>query len=317
MRFSTVAAITATLVAASGVAGCGGSSSSSSSGLAAKALAPEKQGAGGGAAFGDVAGQSVAVAGAGKAQHASLRSHDGLPQMPSTVIKTGRLSIRLGHDGLSKAIDRSQQVVDSYGGFISSSNISSGKHETSTIVLRVPAARFDAAMRQLRAPGLGAVRSEQVSGEDVGQQLVDLSARARNLRAQSRALIRLMNQAVTVSDTIKIQNELFDIQGQIEELEGRLRYLHDQADMSTITMLLAPPAAVHHHHGQATAIGSALRRSWQRATDVVTAVIVGAGVVIPIALLALVTLLAAWRVWPPFRRRIAAAGAKPDPSAAD
>ena len=67
MRFSTVAAITATLVAASGVAGCGGSSSSSSSGLATKALAPEKQGAGGGAAFGDVAGQAVAVAGPGKA----------------------------------------------------------------------------------------------------------------------------------------------------------------------------------------------------------------------------------------------------------
>ena len=57
-------------------------------------------------------------------------------------------------------------------------------------------------------------------------------------------------------------------------------------------MLLAQPAAAHHHHGQATAIGSALRRSWQRATDVVTAVIVGAGVVIPVALLALVALLA-------------------------
>ena len=311
MRFSTVAAITATLVAASGVAGCGGSSSGSSSGAATLAPAAEKHGAaGGGAAFGDVSGQADALAGPGKApQNASLRSHDGLPQMPSTVIKTGRLSIRLGHDGLSKAIDRAQQVVDSYGGFISSSNISSGKHETSTIVLRVPAARFDAAMRQLRAPGLGAVRSEQVSGEDVGQQLVDLSARARNLRAQSRALIRLMNQAVTVSDTIKIQNELFDIQGQIEELEGRLRYLHDQADMSTITMLLAQPAAAHHHHGQATAIGSALRRSWQRATDVVTAVIVGAGVVIPVALLALVALLAGRWLLPAVRRRTSPASA--------
>ena len=54
-----------------------------------------------------VSGQAVAVAGPGKApQHASQRSHDGLPQMPSTVIKTGRLSIRLGHDDLGKAIDR-------------------------------------------------------------------------------------------------------------------------------------------------------------------------------------------------------------------
>ena len=299
MRFSTVAAITAVLVAASGVAGCSGSSSSSGT----TAPGPEERAVGsmsgsGGAVAGD------AVASPGKAAHtAAVSTSKALPQMPSTVIKTGRLSIRLGRGDLSKAVDRANLVVARYGGFISSSNISSGRHASSTIVLRVPADRFGQAMTDLSGPGIGSVRSQQVSGEDVGQQFVDLSARARNLRAQSRALIRLMNQAVTVGDTIKIQNELFDIQGQIEELDGRLRYLHDQADMSTITMLLAQPAAAPHHLGHATAIGSALRRSWQRATDVVTAVIVGAGVVIPVALLALVALLAAGRLLPVVRRR--------------
>ena len=299
MRFSTVAAITAVLVAASGAAGCSGSSSSSGT----TAPGPEKRAVGsmsgsGGAVAGD------AVASPGKAAHtAAVSTSKALPQMPSTVIKTGRLSIRLGRGDLSKAVDRANLVVARYGGFISSSNISSGRHASSTIVLRVPADRFGQAMTDLSGPGIGSVRSQQVSGEDVGQQFVDLSARARNLRAQSRALIRLMNQAVTVGDTIKIQNELFDIQGQIEELDGRLRYLHDQADMSTITMLLAQPAAAPHHPGHATAIGSALRRSWQRATDVVTAVIVGAGVVIPVALLALVALLAAGRLLPVVRRR--------------
>jgi len=299
MRFSTVAAITAVLVAASGVAGCSGSSSSSGT----TAPGPEERAVGsmsgsGGAVAGD------AVASPGKAAHtAAVSTSKALPQMPSTVIKTGRLSIRLGRGDLSKAVDRANLVVARYGGFISSSNISSGRHASSTIVLRVPADRFGQAMTDLSGPGIGSVRSQQVSGEDVGQQFVDLSARARNLRAQSRALIRLMNQAVTVGDTIKIQNELFDIQGQIEELDGRLRYLHDQADMSTITMLLAQPAAAPHYPGHATAIGSALRRSWQRATDVVTAVIVGAGVVIPVALLALVALLAAGRLLPVVRRR--------------
>jgi len=299
MRFSTVAAITAVLVAASGVAGCSGSSSSSGT----TAPGPEERAVGsmsgsGGAVAGD------AVASPGKAAHtAAVSTSKALPQMPSTVIKTGRLSIRLGRGDLSKAVDRANLVVARYGGFISSSNISSGRHASSTIVLRVPADRFGQAMTDLSGPGIGSVRSQQVSGEDVGQQFVDLSARARNLRAQSRALIRLMNQAVTVGDTIKIQNELFDIQGQIEELDGRLRYLHDQADMSTITMLLAQPAAAPHHPGHATAIGSALRRSWQRATDVVSAVIVGAGVVIPVALLALVALLAAGRLLPVVRRR--------------
>jgi len=299
MRFSTVAAITAVLVAASGVAGCSGSSSSSGT----TAPGPEKRAVGSmSGSGGAVAGDAVAVPG-NAAHTAAVSTSRALPQMPSTVIKAGRLSIRLGHGDLGKAVDRANLVVARYGGFISSSNISSGRHESSTIVLRVPADRFDQAMTDLTGPGIGSVRSQQVSGEDVGQQFVDLSARERNLRAQSRALIRLMNQAVTVSDTIKIQNELFDIQGQIEELEGRLRYLHDQADMSTITMLLAQPAAAPHHPGHATAIGSALRRSWQRATDVVTAVIVGAGVVIPVALLALIALLAARWLLPVVRRR--------------
>jgi hypothetical protein len=46
-------------------------------------------------------------------------------------------------------------------------------------------------------------------------------------------------------------------------------------------------------------------------------VIAGAGLVIPVAVLGLLALLAAWRVWPPLHRRIAAAAAKPDPTAAD
>jgi len=310
MRFSTVAAITVVLAAASGVAGCSGSSSSSGT----TAPGPEKRAVGSMSSSGGgiVAGDAAAAPG-NIAHPADVSTQRSLPQMPSTVIKTGQLSIRLGHGDLGKAVRRANLVVARYGGFISSSNISSGRHESSTIVLRVPAERFDQAMTDLTGPGIGSVRSQQVSGEDVGQQFVDLSARARNLRAQSRALIRLMNQAVTVGDTIKIQNELFNIQGQIEELDGRLRYLHDQADMSTITMLLAQPAAAPHHPGHATAIGSALRRSWQRATDVVTAVIVGAGVVIPVALLALVALLAARWLLPAVRGRTSHAIETPAP----
>jgi len=310
MRFSTVAAITVVLAAASGVAGCSGSSSSSGT----TAPGPEKRAVGSMSSSGGgiVAGDAAAAPG-NIAHPADVSTQRSLPQMPSTVIKTGQLSIRLGHGDLGKAVRRADLVVARYGGFISSSNISSGRHASSTIVMRVPAERFDQAMTDLTGPGIGSVRSQQVSGEDVGQQFVDLSARARNLRAQSRALIRLMNQAVTVGDTIKIQNELFNIQGQIEELDGRLRYLHDQADMSTITMLLAQPAAAHHHAGHATAIGSALRRSWQRATDVVTAVIVGAGVVIPVALLALVALLAARWLLPAVRGRTSHAIETPAP----
>jgi hypothetical protein len=173
----------------------------------------------GGSAGGIAAGDAVSPAATGKVpQDAAVSTDRALPRMPSTVIKTGRLSIRLGHGDLGKAVNRANLVIARYGGFISSSTISSGRHESSTIVLRVPADRFDRAMSHLGAPGI-------------------------------------------------------------------------------------------HHHGQPTAIGSALRRSWQRATDVVNAVIVGAGLVIPVALLALAALLAGRRLLPAVRRRTSPAPA--------
>src|SRR3954453_8970080 len=137
MRFSTGAARTAVLVAASGVAGCGGSSSGSST----AAPQPQKQAPGGaterpgGAAPGD----ALAATATGTAPHDAAVSTDrALPRMPSTVIKTGRLSIRLRQSDLGKACNRHNLDLARYGRFISSSTLSSGRHDSSTIVLRVP-----------------------------------------------------------------------------------------------------------------------------------------------------------------------------------
>ena len=45
--------------------------------------------------------------------------------------------------------------------------------------------------------------------------------------------------------------------------------------------------------------------------------IAAAGLVIPIALLAGAALFAAWRLWPPVRRRIAATASEPEPRASE
>ena len=44
--------------------------------------------------------------------------------------------------------------------------------------LRIPAKRFDLAMDQLRA--LGTVKTDQVTGEDVTAEFIDLQARLRH-----------------------------------------------------------------------------------------------------------------------------------------
>ena len=80
------------------------------------------------------------------------------------------------------------------------------------------------------------------------------------------------------------------MQLEIERLTGRLRYLNDQADMSTISVSFFESGAAP---GKPTL--GVLQRAWERAVDVslavVSAVIVGTGFVVPIGLLLAVAYL--------------------------
>lgn len=305
MRARTVGLITAAALAAGGCAGASSSGGSSAGGGGAEA-APATHSA-----------KALETLSPGTATGSSTRSvgvQDAnvtvtkleLPKQRSTIIKTGRLSLRLSGPAFAGVVPAVDAIATTYGGYTLSTESSGTKHRSATIVLRVPAAFFDRAMNDLRGVGHGTVLADIRSGQDVGQEFVDLGARARNLRAQSRALVRLMDRAVSVQDTIRVQNELFQVQGQLEEIEGRLRYLHDQADMSTITVSLTQQGtAHHHHHSPPTAIGSAIRRGWDLAVGVVSAVIVAAGVIIPVALLVGAALLIGLRLAPSIRRWVA------------
>ena len=320
MRMQVMAAVV--VVGALTAAGCGGSSGSEagSGGGNVPHGAPAKLSA----ALPSAVANGTGSAGAGASAPSRTAMQDAsvvlqkLPSTPSTVIKTGRLAIRLKSGSPADTVNNADQIAGPLGGYVLSSDITNTKPQRATIIMRVPAAAFARAMQELRGMGNGKVLSEQISGEDVGQEFVDLGARERNLLVQAKALRRLMGQATTVTDTIRVQNQLYEIEGQIEEIAGRLRYLHDQADMSTITVTVSAASSAHkHHHGHASAIGGAFRRSWDRAVGVVTAVIAAAGLVIPIALLAGAVLFAAWRLWPPVRRRIAATASEPEPRASE
>lgn len=307
MRARTIGLISAVALAAAttGCAGAGSSGASAGGGGAVRdAQAPAVSKTASGVAAGGAIG---APSHTGAAQDANLTvSKLELPKQRSTIIKTGRLSLRLSGSAIAAAVPAVDSIATQYGGYTLTTESSGTRHRSATIVLRVPAAFFDKAMNNLRSVGHGTVLADVRSGQDVGQEFVDLGARARNLRAQSKALVRLMDRAVSVADTIRVQNELFQVQGQLEQIEGRLRYLHDQADMSTITVSLTQKgAAHHHHHGSPTAIGSALRRGWNLAVGVVSAVIVAAGVIIPVALLLALAVIAGLRVAPALRRWLA------------
>jgi hypothetical protein len=229
------------------------------------------------------------VTGPGKAGDFQLVS------VGAKIIKTASISLEIKDQTFEQ---RSQDVVlvaSRHGGFVTSSRTSGEKRLSGTMVIRVPASQFEVALGELKA--LGKVTGEQIAGEDVTAQFVDLEARLRNWEAQEAVLLKLMAKSTSIEDSLRVQQSLQDVQLAIEEIKGQLRLITDQTDMSTINLSMTERATVV-APDQANAFVRAWRRGLDATVAVFTAILIGVGFLAPLFLIA----LAAGLGWLIFRR---------------
>jgi hypothetical protein len=287
MRSRQIALVVTALAVSTIAAACSGEGDAEQAGGAGKAVrAPEAPTQGSGDEAGGGAGAALATD--ALAQQSALESSSQLPAIGPNVIKTADVSVRVEDEELEEAIRRSMSIAEASGGFVVTTSVEDERRGVGSVTIRVPADSFGRTLAQLE--DLGDVQQEQVSGRDVTQEFVDLQARLRNFAAQETVLLRLMERSVSVADTIRVQSHLQGVQLEIERLRGRIRYLENQTDMSTITVDFAEAGAPASRTGT-------LEKAWERAVDasfaVVSAVIMGAGFVLPIALMIGVGLLIA------------------------
>jgi hypothetical protein len=240
-----------------------------------------------------------------KAAPNALGSLD-LPPPSDAVIKTADIGIRVHKKALDQSWDAVFGIAARFGGYVVSSSQggsvepdrSDETPRSAEIVLRVPARRFNEALRALEGSDVGTVTRRATSGQDVSQEFVDLDSRLRHYRSQETVLLRIMSRARTVGDTIAVQEQLSQVQLQIEEITGRLRYLKDQTGFATISVHLAENGA----RGFGAPEGPSFSKAWSTAVDGLermgTAALIGGTWLAPFALLAL-----AWQATRRWRAR--------------
>jgi hypothetical protein len=113
------------------------------------------------------------------------------------------------------------------GGFLS-------RRDDQAITIRVPAGRFDEAVKRIEK--IGDVLHRNVSAQDVTEEFADLDVRLRNARAIRDRLEILLAKSTKVEESLLIERELGRVAGDIERLEGRMKFLRDRAAYSTITV---------------------------------------------------------------------------------
>ncbi len=233
---------------------------------------------------------------------AGAADYTDTPKLDRMIIKSSYLEIEIGAGEFEDKLFSVSSLAERNGGFVSHSESYAdpeGKISRGRITIRVPAERFDFILNEIK--GLGTVMNLTVSGYDVTEEYVDLEARLRNLQAQEKVLLGLMEEAETVADSIEVQRELSIVQGDIEVLRGRLNYLDDRVSFSTIDVYLMEPQTIMEAPGWGFL--DAIRRGARGAVRVFNGIITTLIVISPVLVLIAIILFIIWAIIRSRKRR--------------
>jgi hypothetical protein len=134
-------------------------------------------------------------------------------------------------------------LANEFGGFVVSSNLyqsftSLGKEvPEATIVIRVPSERLDEALTRIKEGAID-IDYENRSGQDVTSIYVDLQAQLKAKQAAEAKLLEIMDQATRAEDVLAIYLQVQQVQTEIEQLKGQIKYYEESAALSSISVRL-------------------------------------------------------------------------------
>ena len=246
-----------------------------------------------------------------QAEKISLEQADG-SQNPAPapserkIIRNANLTLETA--ATEEAGRKIAKIAEQRGGFVVTSDTQarsdqSGAATGSTVnlVVRVPAAQFDAAVEEIRQTA-SRVLQEKVSGQDVTEEFIDLEAHLKTKKALEVQFLEIMKTARTVSDALEVQTQLAEVRGEIEKLEGRHKFLESQTSLSTVNITLNPPAVfAAGSNGFFHQLGRAFSNGIDAALTVVLFLITAILALLPIMVLIGVPI---WLIFRYFRRKI-------------
>lgn len=175
----------------------------------------------------------VTAAGAGIAQESSAEVK------PIILRSATRRMETVSFDEDSASID---VLVSDYQGWFASRSLygkpfgEGGSGRTLDLSIRIPTETMDDFLLDLKQIGT-TVRITDLS-EDVSLQYYDYETRLNALRAQHERLMELITDAADLSDLIDLEEKLYDVQAQIDFIEGTLRDLDSRVQYAEISVTL-------------------------------------------------------------------------------
>lgn len=148
------------------------------------------------------------------------------------IIKNGEISIQVGD--VKKAQQQLGDILKKNKAYIQKEEYQNkDTAEKISLVIRVPHQEFDELINSF-SDGIGSITSKNISTNDVTEEYTDVSIRLANKKIYLEKYRNMLKTAATTKDILEIQENIRELEDEIDTSEGRLRFIDDRVDFSTL-----------------------------------------------------------------------------------
>jgi hypothetical protein len=177
------------------------------------------------------------------AEDVNLDSSTTASSIEKKVIKTASLDITV--DDVNKTVGQITNEAVLVNGFVQNSSMTENEkgQKYANIIIRVPVNSFESIISKIKSLAK-LVEREDINGREVTEEYVDLQASLTHNQAVEAQYLELLKRAQDVEEIIAVRDKLDQVQGEIEMIKGRLRFLDNQTEMATIAINISSEAKV-------------------------------------------------------------------------
>lgn len=159
---------------------------------------------------------------------------DGAEGFNRKLIYKANLTMKVENYGETQSQIR--DLVQLSGGYILQFSENQSDYEQGgTFTIKVPSGRFASFLDGLdKMKPLKIQRS--IQGQDVTEEYTDLESSLKAKQAAESRLLDFMSKAARTEDLLAYSRELANVQGEIEKIKGRMRYLDQNVAFSTVEL---------------------------------------------------------------------------------
>ena len=152
------------------------------------------------------------------------------------IIKSGDMTIEVAD--IKTAQEKIQNFVKNNKAYIQNERFSNAETQTTlSMEIRIPNQNFDNLINSF-SDEIGSISEKNIRVQDVTEEYTDVSIRLKNKLAYLEKYRDLLKRSASTKDLLEIQEKIRGLEEEIESSEGRLRYIDDQVNYSTLDLTL-------------------------------------------------------------------------------